>query len=87
MLKKTKIEYGDFQTPLNLARDVCDLLVHIGVRPQSILEPTCGKGSFLKASLECFTAVEMIVGLEINYKYVKQAQGLIENASNNKGKI
>ena len=54
-------EFGDFQTPLTLARDVCALLVRSGIRPKSILEPTCGRGSFLVASLEHFSSAETIL--------------------------
>ena len=51
---KHKAEYGDFQTPLELARDACRLLANRGLKPASIVEPTCGKGSFLAAAAECF---------------------------------
>lgn len=46
--------YGDFQTPLELARAVCRLLVRRGLRPASVVEPTCGTGSFLLAAAEAF---------------------------------
>jgi len=49
-----KVEFGDFQTPISLAREICSLIARTGFRPASILEPTCGTGSFLKASLEIF---------------------------------
>jgi hypothetical protein len=50
--KKTrqKVEFGDFQTPLNLARKVCSLLQGLGYAPSSVLEPTCGEGNFIVAS-------------------------------------
>lgn len=46
--------YGDFQTPLELARAVCRLLVRRGLRPAAVVEPTCGTGSFLLAAAEAF---------------------------------
>ena len=49
MLSKTnnRIEYGDWQTSLELAFEVCKLLKEIGVNPKVIVEPTCGKGNFI----------------------------------------
>ena len=35
-------EYGDFQTPLSLARAVCQKLFGLGYRPEVLIEPTCG---------------------------------------------
>jgi len=46
--------YGDFQTPLPLASDVCELLVRRGLRPATVVEPTCGRGSFLLAAARAF---------------------------------
>ena len=55
-------EFGDFQTPLDLARQCLRL---IGVLADArILEPTCGRGSFLQASAEVSPASER-VGIEI----------------------
>jgi predicted RNA methylase len=72
--KRRKAEFGDFQTPLNLAREVCSLIARTDFRPSSILEPTCGMGSFLAASLETFSDVQRILGFDINPHYVTQAQ-------------
>jgi hypothetical protein len=73
-LKQRKAEFGDFQTPIHLAREVCSLIARIGFRPASILEPTCGTGSFLQASLETFPDASRVLGFEINPQYVAQAQ-------------
>ncbi len=70
-------EYGDFQTPDKLAREVCLLLTLTGVRPAAILEPTCGLGSFLFAALESFQAVKQALGAEINAEHVKQAKKVL----------
>ncbi|ABU57175.1 class I SAM-dependent methyltransferase [Roseiflexus castenholzii] len=72
--KQRKAEFGDFQTPIRLAREVCSLIARTGFRPASILEPTCGTGSFLKASLETFPDVSRVLGFEINPHHVLQAQ-------------
>jgi hypothetical protein len=37
---KTKIEYGDFQTPLDLAYKICHKIWGLGVKPSLIIEPT-----------------------------------------------
>ena len=33
-------EWGDFQTPLHLARQVCQYLPHLQFSPQAIIDPT-----------------------------------------------
>jgi methylase of polypeptide subunit release factors len=63
-------EYGDFQTPYELATLSMDLLVRLGIKPRSILEPTCGRGSFLAAASEAFPDVSTVVGIDINPEYV-----------------
>jgi len=71
---KPKVQFGDFQTPTSLTREICYLIAQTGFRPASILEPTCGTGSFLKASLETFPEVLRVLGFEINPQYVAQAK-------------
>lgn len=70
---KRKAEYGDFQTPETLARDVCALLRKHGLRPKSLLEPTCGLGKFLFAALDQFKEAQQALGADINAQYIKQA--------------
>ncbi len=67
---KNKTEFGDFQTPIRLVLDVCRLLSQRGLRPVSILEPTCGLGNFLIASIQVFPNIRRAVGIEINQDYV-----------------
>jgi hypothetical protein len=71
--KQRKVEFGDFQTPVSLAREICSLIAQTGFCPVSVLEPNCGTGSFLKASLETFPDVSRVLGFEINPQYVAQA--------------
>ena len=71
---KQKTEFGDFQTPIELARKVCSLLSQRGFRPASILEPSCGEGSFLRACLEFFPLVRNLIGIDINEDYVHAAR-------------
>jgi len=67
-----KVEYGDFQTPLELAERICQKLVELGINPNVIVEPTCGIGNFIKASATLFKRTEKIIGLEINSNYLEE---------------
>lgn len=67
-----KVEYGDFQTPLKLAEQVCKKLVELGVEPDVIVEPTCGVGNFVEAAAHSFQAVDKIIGVEINPDYLQE---------------
>jgi len=73
--KKTaqRTEFGDWQTPLELARKIC-LFVSREFQPSSVFEPNCGKGAFLRASISAFPEASEFVGLEINGAYVQEAQ-------------
>ena len=67
-------EFGDFQTPPQLAREVCSLLVGKGLAPGSVLEPTCGKGNFLVAALQAFPGIKKAVGVDINPEHTVHAR-------------
>jgi len=69
---KHKLEFGDFQTPFDLASEICCFLRDHGVRPKTIIEPTCGKGSFIIASLQTSNTVRKIIGLDINQEYLQE---------------
>lgn len=75
-------EYGDWQTPLELANQVCDVLASQGLRPASVIEPTCGKGTFLAASIASFPSLTDMVGTEINSSYVQIAKELLAAQKN-----
>ena len=76
--KSTKtIEFGDFQTPMALARAVCRVLASRGSCPASVVEPTCGLGNFLIAALERFPAVQSALGIDINASYVESTKAAI----------
>ena len=64
-LQDTAQEYGDFQTPLPLAKFACQRLVQMGYRPKILIEPTCGEGNFIIAALEAFPSIRKVFGLEI----------------------
>jgi len=69
-----RVEFGDFQTPINLARVICRFVAQTGFYPAAVLEPTCGTGSFIKASLEIFPKVQKVTYFKINTIYVVQAK-------------
>jgi hypothetical protein len=68
-----KIEFGDFQTPRSLARDVCSVIESMGFSPASIIEPTCGRGAFLLAALEAFPKAIHFLGMDKDGDYVREA--------------
>jgi len=69
-----RIEFGDFQTPIGLAHEVCTLISNLGFSPHSILEPTCGRGAFMQAATKSFPAACKIIGVDCNPKYVAEAR-------------
>lgn len=69
---KKKIELGDWQTPPDLAIKTCQILLETGICPASIIEPTCGKGSFVLAALETFQFAKCCFGLDISDKYLAE---------------
>ncbi|NLE36838.1 MAG: SAM-dependent DNA methyltransferase [Pirellulaceae bacterium] len=79
--KKTAIrtEFGDWQTPLDLARRVC-LVASTRISPSMVVEPNCGQGAFLRAATAAFPQASRFLGLDINADYVRAASS-IENQS------
>jgi len=73
-LNKAKVEYGDFQTPLELAERICQKLIELGVNPDIIVEPTCGIGNFIEAASALFQSTKKIVGVEVNQKYLQEVR-------------
>ena len=71
---KARREFGDFQTPLELARAATRTLVRLGVCPRSILEPTCGRGAFLSAAIADFPSASSIIGIDINRGHLALAE-------------
>ncbi|MGG6265994.1 SAM-dependent methyltransferase [Leptolyngbya sp. AN03gr2] len=72
--QKTKVAYGDFQTPLGLAEKVCQRLIKLDVCPDIVVEPTCGVGNFINAASSSFCSASRIIGIEINQQYIHQIQ-------------
>lgn len=74
-------QYGDFQTPADLAREVCALLVRRGIAPGAVVEPTCGRGAFLAAAVEHFPGARRLLGVEVNPAYVAAAREIAGDAA------
>ena len=87
-----RAEYGDFQTNEDLANKVTLNLVSKKISPKVIIEPTCGKGNFIIASLKNFNDISSIFGIEIYKPYVWETKFNIinfylENPKKNKPEI
>ncbi|MDQ2730167.1 MAG: SAM-dependent DNA methyltransferase [Armatimonadota bacterium] len=78
---KEQAEFGDFQTPPELAAKVCSLLLSEGLKPATIIEPTCGVGNLLQAALDCFPNSRHAIGLDISSEYIRMAALAIEAGS------
>ena len=65
-----RAEYGDYQTNTELSDKAVSLLVSKNIFPEIIIEPTCGKGNFIIASLKNFSTIKKIFGIEIYKPYV-----------------
>lgn len=68
--QKRRIEYGDFQTPDELAVATCRKLLEFNITPDVVIEPTCGVGAFVLAAAEAFPLAKAIHGFEVNATYL-----------------
>jgi hypothetical protein len=71
---KNKVEFGDFQTPNVLTNEITRVLFDSGIRPKTIIDPTCGEGSFLISAINQFPDFERAIGFDINTGYVEAAK-------------
>ena len=77
------IEFGDFQTPFELAEEIVNHLKKLGISPATIIEPTCGTGSFILASLKSYSNAE-IYGFDINSSYLSMLSGKLQQKESTK---
>ncbi|MBN1251803.1 MAG: SAM-dependent methyltransferase [Bacteroidales bacterium] len=77
-----KIEYGDFQTPLELAIEVVNLIDKIVGRPSMVIEPTCGIGNFIQAAHQVWGDSTQYNGYEINKNYYNLLIKIYKNNKN-----
>ena len=87
--QENRAEYGDWQTNFELAYRICLLLKDRGVTPDVIIEPTCGTGTFILASIMVFgKTVRDIYGIEIYKPYLDELKiRLLDYALKNPGTI
>ncbi|MDR0973442.1 MAG: hypothetical protein LBM61_05595, partial [Prevotellaceae bacterium] len=64
-----RAEYGDFQTNAHLALHVTNLIAEKGISPNVVIEPTCGVGNFMVASLATFKGIKVLFGIDIYKPY------------------
>ena len=74
---KTTCEFGDFQTPDELAAKALAVLKEIGCAPASVVEPTCGRGAFVIAAEDVFSGIPILAG-EVNEQYVTHLRERLE---------
>lgn len=87
-----RTEYGDFQTNLDLANKVAKQLLLRNISPEIVVEPTCGKGNFIIASLSNFKAIKHVFGIEVYKPYIwetkfKILDFFLANPNSNKPEI
>jgi len=80
-IKKTKIEFGDFQTPRDLADAVATFLRDAGISPAVVVEPTCGHGSFAIAAHDVFPKARQIFVFDINEAYISALRKKVRDAN------
>lgn len=81
---KEQWEYGDFQTPIDLAKQALSVLKKLGIHPQSVVEPTCGKGTFLLSAAQAFTSAQKLVGLDINEHHLNNLNAKVADIDEKK---
>ncbi len=87
MSKATRAIFGDFQTPLDLASAVASLAAEVCGPVANVVEPTCGLGTFLLASINTFGAAASYFGFDINGEYVEKARDAVSGRNGSTAKI
>ncbi len=72
-------EFGDFQTPIDLAQEAMSHLKNLDpeFQPKTIIEPTCGVGAFLLAAADAYPDAERVVGIEIEAEYLNSVRSKV----------
>ncbi len=72
-------DLGDFQTPPKLVEAILARLVATGRRWSRVLEPTCGRGNFLKGLLALDPPPRELKGIELQSEYLSEARSVTSN--------
>lgn len=70
----SQIEFGDFQTPSRLAKEVIELLSKEFSNPDIIIEPTCGLGNFIDEAYSKWSTEARYIGFEVNNEYYEKTK-------------
>ena len=73
MRTNKKKEFGDFQTPVTLCKDVINLIDKKYGKPDIIVEPTCGIGNFIETAYNQWGKEIKYYGFELNNEYLSFA--------------
>ncbi len=75
-------EFGDFQTPRRLVKEVVACLRESGKRWDRLLEPTCGVGNFILGAVEGHLLSDgaKVIGIELQQRHFVKACCLNEHA-------
>jgi hypothetical protein len=92
IVSENRVEYGDFQTNKKLTESICNYLHNKNINPKILLEPTCGKGSFILSAIKTFNSLQQIFGIEIQEQYLwhlkfKLLEYFLNNPTTNKPQI
>ncbi len=82
MIRKKKIEFGDFQTPVDLADDISHFIKTTFPDPVIIIEPTCGLGSFVESCCFLWGADCTYHGFDINPLYIERCNASFKDYNN-----
>ena len=74
----TVTEYGDFQTPLVLASEVVAYGISHLSKYKTVIEPNCGRGSFLKAVAQHKDQERKMIGWDVNPHYIEETKTLLK---------
>jgi hypothetical protein len=72
-------EYGDFQTPEDLANRVTVLVSELFGTPDFVMEPTVGRGAFLEAAARRWGNAARYEGYDVNSEYVNVASERLQH--------
>ena len=73
-----QIEFGDFQTPLELANRCCEVVRNQFGVADTVIEPTCGEGAFVAAAVNLLQP-KCVLAYEIHQPYVDRARRRIRS--------
>lgn len=83
-MRGARVEFGDWQTPLALAREVVARVAQVLPEPATVIEPTCGDGTFLLAAREAWPSATLR-GFEIDEAHAEVARRALARSRRSHG--